>query len=378
MKKRKILFIARRYPSSKNPIAGIFIKEHAKAVSLYEEVVVITAEYDPGLRSLYRINEYIEEGVRVLRVSYRKSPVLKTTYLIYLWGMFSAFRIIAKEGWIPDIIHAHVYSEGVPAVMLGKFHGIPVIISEHFSSFPRGMIRGFERLKAIFAMNNANLIITVSNNLIEHLRLFGIKNRFKVILNAFDTRFFYPSSKKRNRKIKRFLFVGSLIPVKGIPYLLESVATLKEKRKDFILDIIGDGIYREKYEEYANELGVRDAVIFYGLKTKKDIAQFMRNADFFVLPSIWENLPCVLIEAMACGLPVIATKVGGVPEIVNEETGILVLPKNPKALSSAILYMLDHVQDYSKEKIAGYAKRKFSLEVIGGELKNIYEKLLGR
>jgi len=373
MKKRKILFIARRYPSSKNPIAGIFIKEHARAVSLYGEVAVINAEFDSGENGLLRIYPSIEEGIRILRVRYHKSPIPKTTYIIYLLGIFAAFRALIKEGWIPDIIHAHVYSEGVPAVMLGKFYGIPVIISEHFSSFPRGMIKGFEKLKAIFAMNSANLIITVSKNLIEHLKLFGIKNRFKVIPNTFDTKVFYPIIKRKSRETIKFLLVASLVPVKGIPYLLEAVAILKGKRKDFILDIIGDGIYREKYEEYAYELGVRDEVKFYGLKTKKDIAQFMRNADFFVLPSIWENLPCVIIEAMACCLAVIASRVGGIPEILDEKTGILVPPKNKESLAEAISYMVDHVQDSSKERVAGYAKRKFSLGVIGRQFDNVFE-----
>jgi len=378
MEKRKILFIARRYPSRKNPISGIFIKEHARAVSLYEEVIVITAEYDRGLKNLYRINSNIKDGIRVLRVSYRKSPIPKTTYLIYIWAILSAFRIIRKEGWVPDIIHAHIYTEGVPAIILKSLYGIPVVVSEHFSSFPRGMIRGFEKLKATFALNKANLIISVSENLIKHIKLYGIKNIFEVIPNTVDTKVFYPPIEGEPRTTKRLLLVASLIPIKGIPYLLESLTILNEKRNDFVLGIVGDGQYRKQYEEYAYELGVKDKVKFHGFKTKREIAQFMRNADIFVLPSIWENLPCVLIEAMTCGLPIIATEVGGIPEIMNKKTGIMVPSKNKEALSSAISYMLDHVQDYSKEQIASYAKRQFSFEVVGKQFDNIYKELLNK
>ena len=208
MEKHKILFLARRYPSSKNPIAGIFIKEHARAVSLYGEVIVITAEYDRGLKNLYRIDSNIEDGIRVLRVSYRKSPIPKTTYLIYIWSVLSAFRIIGKEGWVPDVIHSHIYSEGVPAIILKNLYGIPVVVSEHFSSFPRGMIRGFEKFKAIFALNKANLIIAVSRNLVKHLKLVGIKNRFTVIPNTVDTQVFYPPIEREPRKIKGLLLVA--------------------------------------------------------------------------------------------------------------------------------------------------------------------------
>ena len=109
MKKRKNLFIARRYPSSKNPIAGIFIKEHAKAVSLIGKVSVINAEYDSHERSLLKIYSVIEEGIRIFHVRYHKSPIPKTTYIIYLLGIFAAFLALIKEGWIPDIIHANIY-----------------------------------------------------------------------------------------------------------------------------------------------------------------------------------------------------------------------------------------------------------------------------
>ncbi len=376
MAKHKILFVARMYPSIKSPVPGIFIKEHAKAVSLYEEVVVITSEYSREIQSIYKIEDDMKEGIRVLRVWCHKLPIPKITYFISLWGIFSAFRILLKERWRPDIIHAHFYSAGVPAIILGKYYKIPVVISEHFSGFPRRMIKGFDKLKAIFALNRAELIISVSENLIEYIQLYGIENIFKVIPNAVDTKVFHPASERKFRTTKKLLLVASLIPIKGISYLLESLTKLKEKRNDFLLDIIGDGADKKRYEKYAYELGVQDKVNFRGLKTKEEIAQFMRNADIFILPSIWENLPCVLIEAMACGLPIIATEVGGVPEIMNKKTGIMIPSKDKEALSAAISYMLDHVQDYSKEQIASYAKRKFSLEVVGKRFDNIYKKLL--
>ena len=377
MKRHKILFIARSYPSNDNPIRGVFIKEHAKAVSLYEEVVVLTSEFDLKVQGLYKINDSIEDGIRVLRVRYSKSRIPKTTYLIYIWGMFRAFKRILGKGFLPDVIHAHVYSAGVPAVLLGKRYGMPVLISEHFSSFPRGMIRGFEKLKAIFALNKANLVTTVSEDLSKHIKIYGIRNRFKVVPNTVNTKIFYPAIKRQSPIPKRLLLVALLNPIKGIPYLLEALAILGKERNDFILDIVGDGPKREEYERLAIELGIEDMVKFYGLKTKEQVAKFMRNADFFVLPSIWENLPCVLIEAMASGLPIVTTKVGGIPEMVDKKIGLLVPPKNVKALSEAIDYMLEHYQDYAKEKIASYARRRFSYEVVGEEFDKIYRNLKG-
>jgi len=122
------------------------------------------------------------------------------------------------------------------------------------------------------------------------------------------------------------------------------------------------------------ELG--EMVRFHGLKSKPEVAEYMRQCDFFVLPSLWENLPCVLIEAMASGIPVIATDVGGVKEMINKNIGLLVPPKNTKALEKAIEHMLDGCTNYLPEKTAKYAKEKFNYTAVSRQLDAIYKELL--
>ncbi|MCK4420354.1 glycosyltransferase [candidate division WOR-3 bacterium] len=379
MGRYKILFIAWRYPSKENPVSGIFLREHAKAISLYNDIVVLTREdIDSSIRrGYYRIDDSIEKGLRTLRLRYRKSPIPKTTYLIYLWGMFGAFRKLLREGYKPDIIHANVYTAGVSAVLLGKLYKIPVIISEHFSSFPRRMLKGVEALKARFAMNRADLIMPVSKDLIKHIRAYGIQNDFEVVPNAVDTEIFHPDTDKKNHTIKRILLVALLNPVKGVPYLLDAIAILSKKRNDFVLDIVGDGPYREEYEKSTYKLGIENKVNFHGLMSKEQVAQFMRESDFFVLPSESENLPCVLIESMASGLPIVATKVGGVPEMIDKKVGKLIEPKDSNSLAETIDYMLDHCEDYSSEEIAQSAESRFGYQSIGQTLDRIYKRFCG-
>jgi glycosyltransferase involved in cell wall biosynthesis len=376
MKKFKIAFISIKYPTSINPVSGIFVKEHARAVSLYHNVAVITSEFNKELKTLYKVEEYMDDGIRVFRVYYSKSPIPKTTYLIYLWGIFLSFRKLIKEGFIPDIIHAHIYRTGIPALFLGKIYRKPVVLSEHFSSFPRGMIKGIEKLKARFALNRVNLITTVSCDLSNHIKNYGVSSTFKVVPNAVNTEIFHPNIDKKLNDNKRLLLVALFNPIKGIPYLLKAISIVKKIRKDFTLDVVGDGPYRKRYEKYVSELGISDKVKFHGLKTKIEVAQFMRNADIFVLPSIWENLPCVLIEALASGLPIITTSVGGIPEIFNEDFGILIKPEDIEALVDAILYMIEHYKNYSKEKIHSYAKMHFSYESICKQFDEIYNEVL--
>lgn len=378
----KILFLAAWYPSKENPVEGIFIKEHAKAVALYNDVTVIAFTGNSrSFRRLYKVSENIEDGIRTLRIKCGGLPIPKTKDLIRWWSVISVFRKMLKEGCKPDIIHAHVYSAGVPAIILGKMYGLPVVVTEHFSGFPRRLMNNFSRMQAKFAFERASLVCPVSKNLKDSIESYGIQARFKVIPNVVDTSLFSPQEGPNLKKTegsgkKRMLLTALLTPIKGVPYLLEALSRLKKKRSDFILDIVGDGPNRSEYEETVRELGLSDFVRFHGLKTKQEVAGFMKRCDFFVLPSLWENLPCVLIEAMASGNAIIATDVGGIKEMVNKEVGILIPSKDIRSLETSIGYMLDNHDNYSSERIAKYAKERFSYEAVGQLLNNIYRELI--
>jgi glycosyltransferase involved in cell wall biosynthesis len=191
-----------------------------------------------------------------------------------------------------------------------------------------------------------------------------------------DTSLFYPPEK--NQKIhddKKILFVGSLKPVKGLPHLFHALSKLGRERIDWHLDIVGEGPAREEYEQMVARLGLDHKIKFHGLRTKREVAGFMRQADFFVLPSLWENLPCVIIEAMASGLPIVSTEVGGIPELINAETGILVPPGNVTRLSEALGLMTESLHQYDRFSIAQKAQQ-YSMQVIGKLINSIYENCL--
>lgn len=378
-RKLKILHIAGWYPSQTNPAVGTFIREHVKASALYNNVVVICSEKtEHAVSGLYVIEDEIDDGIRTLRVKYRDFLIPKVTSMFIFLGIFHAFNKLRKEGFVPDVLHAHIYEAGIPAVILGKCNGIPVIITEHSSAFPRKLIRGINRLMARFAFEHANLVCPVSNDLMKHIEAYGIRANFRVIPNVVDTSLFVPRNRtEREHNKKRLLLVAMLTDVKGVPYLIEALKILRTRRSDFVLDIIGDGPRRHEYEMMVKRLGLNSVVRFYGFKPKHDVAEFMRNADVFVLPSLWENLPCVIIEAMASGLPVVATNVGGIPEIVNNEVGVLVPPRDADALAHALDSMLQNINTYSSQKIAAYAAQRFSYEVVGKILTDLYNQVLG-
>jgi len=373
-----ILFLPAWYPTKNNPVAGIFVKEHAQAVSLYNDVLVVYCEKSKGrMGGAYKIvSDKNEDGVRTIRAVYKNLFIPKVSYIFYIFTFLQIFKKLLKENWRPDIIHAHVFTAGVPAVILGKKYNIPTVITEHWTVFPRRCLSYINILFARWAMNRANIILPVSEDLARAIRAYGIKNQFKVIPNTVNTEIFHPSLHRAKNSKKRLLFVGLLSPQKGICYMLEALTKLKQKRQDFILDIVGDGPNRLEYEKLVKELGLSQIVNFLGLKTKTEIASIMRAEDFFILPSLWENLPCVLIEAMASGLPVIASDVGGISEMVNKDTGVLISPQNIDELQEAINLMLNHYQDYSTDKISNYAKNRFGYKAVGDKLDLIYKEII--
>lgn len=378
MSRLKVLFLPASYPSEDNPIAGVFVKEQAKAASLYHDIRVLYACPDSSTQpaKFYRISTDIEDGIPTIRVSYRRNIIILDKLLHYL-GLFNAFRRLVKSGWNPDIIHAHFFTAGAAAVVLGRMYRIPVIITEHTTNVATHSLGTFEGSRLRFAMNRAQAILPVSHDLGGAIKdYYGIKKRIHVVPNVVDTEVFHPSAfpaKPTNRGKKKMLLVAVLQPRKGIPDLLKALKQISSQRQDFVLDVVGDGPNRSEYEQLAKDLGLNNMVKFHGRQA--EIVEFIRECDFFVLPSLYENFGVVYIEAMACGKPVIATNAGGPREIVNKDVGILVPPKDVKALKEAIEYMLDNYQNYSPERIARYAKENFGYVAVGQMLDRIYKSL---
>lgn len=146
------------------------------------------------------------------------------------------------------------------------------------------------------------------------------------------------------------LYVGRLAQEKGLEYLLRAVAELKAARRErFQLLLVGEGPLKEELETLADKLGVAELVEFLGFKPYKELGELYEKADILVLPSLSEGIPKVLLEAMAKNLPIIATEVGGIPDVVHDEqTGLLVRPRDAKAIERAIARLLDDPNLYAR------------------------------
>ena len=276
------------------------------------------------------------------------------------------FRYVLSKQQKPDILYAHyLYNIAFGVHLKEKYH-IPLIGLEHWSVLLKKQYTQRINELGCLAYNNADKLLAVSNSLANVIDIhFGRKPI--VLHNMVGQEFIEANLIKKERKGNGFTFIaiGSLLPIKGFDLLIEAFYRFKTAMKvECDLIIIGDGQEREKLESLIESFSLKDSVILTGRKSKLEIISYLQNSDAFVLSSHSETFSVVCIEAMAVGLPVVATKCGGPEEFVNDEVGILIAPGELESLISGLEWMYANYDKYNKEYIAQYCKKNFSSEVV--------------
>jgi len=362
----RILVVPKWFPWPERPVFGIFCREHARALATRHEVVVLASLATPKPDfGLYRLTDEVEEGIRTLRVRYRRPWLRPFALVCQTLGMLAAWRRLRRGGFRPDVVHAHVFSAGLPALVLARLARAPLVVTEHYTGFQRGLVTGADRLTARVAFNGAALVAPVSRELEGHLREIAPRARFEVLPNTVDTSVF-TVAEHGGHSPRRLLNVGDLTEKKGQAYLFEAL----ERLDDVQLDMVGDGELRGELVA----LAANAPVTFHGQVPKEEVARMMSEADLFVLPSTHETFGCVLIEAMASGLPSVATAVGGVPEVLTEDAGELVPPRDPGALAAAIERAL--AREFDGAALARQAEERYGYDACAARWTEVYERLL--
>jgi glycosyltransferase involved in cell wall biosynthesis len=377
----KVLVIAKWYPNDNDLVHGIYVKEFVKAKKLYNDVIVVHSELTSvkSPKFPYEIYDILEDDIRTIRFIYKRR-FLKLHRITNFIAWFHCLSKLSKENYKPDIIHFHEYDASLPVFLYAKLHKIPLVITEHYTGFVKNTLTFSQQVLAKTVLRRSNAIFPVSKYLKKHILKYAPKARFEVVNNVVDTSLFKSSLpiRKGNSEKKLMLIVARLEPNKGISYLINALDILKKTRDDFFLEVIGDGSLRKELEDMKNRLELNDFVRFHGALPKPKVAEYMSKCDFFVLPSLFETFGCVLIEAMSCGKPVLATNIGGPDEIITQQTGILVEPANSEALKDGIDFMLDNYFSYSADDIVNYVKNHFSFEAIGLKLNQLYNDIIAK
>ena len=355
----KVLFLTPWYPTEQDAMAGLFVQKHAQAVRA--------------------------QGVDV-RVLHSQT-----------WSeLLRGWRRLRREWGLPDVVQLNVIQkQGLLALHLKQRYKIPYIIVEHWSGYlPENgqfmRMSAYKRRLYARIARHASALLCVSNRLAEAMRQCGVTNADTRKINNVVEDFFYDKveskvesqkSKVESRKskvesVKVFLHVSCFDErAKNVKGLLRAARALADQRQDWQLVLVGTGVDYKEVRAYADELKFPEGLLRWtGELTPRQVADELAQADVFVLPSNYENAPVVISESLAEGVPVLSTRAGGIPEMISSECGILVPPRDDRALTEAMAAMLDHCSEYNRDTIRK-AGQQYSYQAVGSQLANIYREV---
>lgn len=363
----KVLHICSWFPSREHPTLGNFIQNHIEAISKQHQAYVLYAceSQSSGLETEQN------DSYTIVRVYFRKRlPLLSLRQALQ-----RGWRFIKEQGFTPNLVHLHVaYPAGIFATTLPY----PLLISEHFSGYlpyREHKWSAFQKAVLTKLYNQAEVFLPVSNELGEAIQNLGVSTPYQVIGNLVNTQLFKPAPVKAKKSF-RFLHISTLQnSTKNITGLLHSFKAAADKYPGLELAIGGDGNILWLREEIARANIDPKQIHILSEMNRQEVAQEMQIADCFVLFSNVENQPVVILEALCCGIPVIATEVGAIPQIIDNSNGILVKPRDEKALQAAFIKLASNF-DCDKEAIMQKAQATYSAEAIAQQFSEVYASVL--
>jgi glycosyltransferase involved in cell wall biosynthesis len=350
----RILTVTNLYPNPLQPQRATFNRQQLGALASLHPIKVIapvawTDELLARTRTGARMPEcrrMEQDGICIEHPRYVYPPkVLRHWYgHFYRWSIRKAFATALAE-FRPDLVFAPwAYPDGWAAVDLSHRAGLPAVIKIHGSDVLELAAYGGRRQRTIEALRRADGIVAVSHDLARKSIEFGAEpRRIHVLYDGIDSGLFHPGPRDQARKAlgldaaePLILFIGNLVPVKGIENLIDACARLAADKVRFTCQLIGEGPLRAWLQRRIDRNGLSDRVRLLGIKPHAALPDWFRAANVFVLPSYSEGVPCVLLEALACGTPFVASRVGGIPEIADFGPSQLVPAGDPEALARAI------------------------------------------
>jgi glycosyltransferase involved in cell wall biosynthesis len=352
----KVLVFTSLYPNNVWPNHGVFIKEritHFAKLDGCEIKVVAPVPYFPALKLNWRfgfsqvVPMEVRDGIEVYHPRYYMTPKIGMS-LYGLMLLLSVLRTVTKvrKDFDFDLIDAHfIYPDGFAAVLLGKYFKKPVVVSARGSD-----VNFYQTLRLIRrllqnVLSKADKVVAVSQALKRAVIQLGTpEEKISCIPNGVDPQKFYPIPKEQARRAlglsdgRLILSVGNLTPNKGFDLLIRSFGALAARRdyNDLRLTIVGDGLIHEDLQRLISDLNLEDRVYLAGAVPHEQLHLWYSAADLFCLASAREGWPNVILEALACGTPVVATSAGGIPEIIQSDSLGLLVHRDEAALVAAI------------------------------------------
>jgi glycosyltransferase involved in cell wall biosynthesis len=367
----RILVLTNLYPNPFEPNRGLFNRNQIRHLAEEHEVTVISpilwtdewAARRAGSSPLLNGRENELDGIPIVHPRYFYTPkVLRSCYGRFFKASVRRAFNRTVDRFQPDVVFSPwAYPDGWAAVELGHGCGLPVVIKVHGSDihqlnrFP-GRCSG-----TLQALHDANGVVVVSADLKDQIIRLGVNGEsIRVIYNGIDAGVFAPGDKRQARarlglpeNRAAVVMVANFVPVKGHRILLEALKLLEGSGVPFDCHLLGDGPLRSSLASEAAALGLTHRVIFHGTKSQADLGDWYRAADIVAVPSLAEGIPNVLLEAMTCGVPCVATSLDGIREVMPMDYPCrLVPPGDAGALASAIQMMLHQEPQAARSQAA--------------------------
>lgn len=383
-----VLLMPSWYPSTKEDISGCFFREQAHALCGTCDRVGVLATQMVALRrvtkrfSRIELSDCCDEGVATVQGRAlawipgkpKTSANIEAHLAKKLWR-----RYVARYGR-PDIIHAHaLLNGGVSASRISKELAIPYVVTEHYTGYARGMVTGPRLQLAREAARLAAVRFAVSKELARTLqhRLGTEAGCWEFLPNMVDNQFFRRSLSIRDEKNEfQFCNVALLTKKKGVHILLEAFSKAFGNHPSVVLTIVGDGPELPALTNLAEQLGIANRVTFAGQLPRREVVERLARSDAFVLSSLHETFGVVLIEALALGKPVVATRCGGPESIVEPGDGILVDPDSVEELARGMKELWNSSGQYDAGALRDSCRRRFSASCLAERLCTTYQSAL--
>lgn len=378
VKQPKLLVFSSLFPSSVRPGAGVFIKERMFRVGHQLPLVVVSPVPWFPMQSLLRCwkpnfrpqpEAYAEiDGVPVYYPKFFSIPGFFKSFDGFFMAVSCLLTLLKiRKKYRFDLIDAHfAYPDGYAAGLLGRWFNVPVTITLRGTEVTLSKFPG-RRQRILSAIKRANRVFSVAESLKRHVTGLGAQaDKIQVVGNGVDTAVFYPVDKVQARQAlgidgqaKVLISVGGLVERKGFHRVIEVLPELLKSYPDIVYLIVGgdspEGNIRARLEQQVETLGLTNNVRFLGAKPSTELKTPLSAADIFVLATANEGWANVFLEAMACGLPIITTDVGGNREVVCDDDFGTVVPFGDR---SALLAALNQAlqKQWDMAKLINYAK----------------------
>lgn len=385
-KSTHILIIPSWYPRNTQDIGGSFFREQAIAL---EKKGYKVGVIHPQIRSArdivgiitkpYGLKKENDSDVTTFRWHsanfFPKMPKLARARWLSL-GM-KLFDTYVKENGFPDIIHVHsLLNAGILAYKIAQIHDIPYIVTEHSTAYARKLINESEIRTLYPIINNAFCCLAVSQKFSYLLNKIFKTNKWEYLPNIVNNNFLKAPLESQYGEQFTFINICLLDKKKRVDLLLHAFSKITKKTPNLHLKIGGNGPERQYLESLASKLQISDKVTFLGMLPREKVLNEIQEADAFVLSSEFETFGVVLIEALALGKPIIATKCGGPESIIIPDVGFLVENGSVDQLASAMLELYENRDKYKSQEIRDYCYENFSEDAVINKLSTLYQQIL--